>query len=66
MSGLPILAIERLMKEYGAERISEDAKVELKNILENYLEDLSIKASKIAVHTGRKTITGADVKIANQ
>lgn len=66
MSGFPILAIEKLMKEKGAKRISDDAKQELKKILENHLYNLSIKASKIATHAKRKTINSADILIANQ
>ena len=64
MKGLPLSALENLMKEKGAERVSEDAKNELKKILENYLYDLSIKASKIASHSGRKTINSGDILIA--
>lgn len=66
MSGLPLLALENLMKEKGAKRVSEDAKEELKKILENYLYDLSLKASKIASHAGRKTINSGDLLIAKE
>ncbi len=63
---IPISALEKLMKEKGAERVSEDAVLELRKILENYLYDLSLKASKISAHSGRKTITGADLLIAKE
>ncbi len=63
---LPLSALEKLMKEKGAERVSEDAKVELKKILENYLYDLSQKASKISSHSGRKTINSGDLLIARE
>lgn len=63
---LPILALEKLIKEKGAQRVSDSAKEELKKILEDYLYDLSIKASKIATHSGRKTINSGDLLIANQ
>ena len=66
MAGIPLLALENLMKEKGAERVSEGAKEELKKILEAYLYDLSVKASKIAAHSGRKTITSADLLIARE
>ena len=64
MAGIPLLALEKLMKETGAERVSDDAKVELKKILETYLYELSIKASKIASHSKRKTINSGDLLIA--
>lgn len=63
---LPILAIERLMKDKGAERISDDAKEELRKILEEYLTDISLKASKIAAHANRKTINSGDLLIARE
>ena len=65
-SELPLLAMENLMKKKGAARVSEDAKEELKKILENYLYDLSLKASKIAQHSGRKTINSGDLLIAKE
>lgn len=65
-SKIPISALENLMKEKGAIRVSEDAKEELKKILENYLYELSLKASKIATHSGRKTINSGDLLIAKE
>lgn len=64
--GLPLLALENLMKAKGADRVSEDAKEELKKILESYLYDLSLKSSKIAGHAGRKTINSGDLLIAKE
>lgn len=66
MAGLPVSALENLMKEKGAIRVSNDARDELKKILESYLYDLSLKASKIATHSGRKTINSGDLLIAKE
>ena len=66
MASIPILAIERLMKDKGANRVSDDAKEELRKILEAYLYDLSLKASKIASHSKRKTINSGDLLIAKE
>jgi len=66
MAGLPLSALEKLMKEKGAERVSEDSKKELKKILENYLYEISIKASKISSHAKRKTINSGDLLIAKE
>jgi histone H3/H4 len=66
MSGLPLSALENLMKKKGAQRVSEESTKELKKILENYLYELSIKASKIASHSGRKTINSGDLLIAKE
>ncbi len=66
MTGLPVSALEKLMKLKGAERVSNDAREELKKILENYLYELSLKSSKIAMHSGRKTINSGDLLIAKE
>lgn len=66
MAGIPVSALENLMKKKGAIRVSDDARVELKKILELYLYELSIKASKIASHSGRKTINSGDMLIARE
>lgn len=66
MTTIPLSALENLMKEKGAQRVSEDAKDELRKILENYLYELSLKASKIAGHSGRKTINAGDLLIAKE
>jgi len=61
---VPIAAMERIMKKAGAERVSEDAKVALKEVLEDYGEKVSSSALKFALHAGRKTIKAADIKLA--
>lgn len=54
------------MKEKGAERVSDDAKLELKRILEEELSEIVTKAGKIAQHSGRKTINSGDLLIARE
>lgn len=66
MTKLPVSALEKLMKKKGAQRVSEDAIEELRKILETYLYELSLKASKIATHSGRKTINAGDLLIAKE
>ena len=48
----------------GAERVSENAKVALKDILEDYAEEICSKAVRIAMHSGRKTVKDSDLKLA--
>lgn len=64
MAEIPIAPIKRIMKESGAERVSEDAAVELAKAMEEYAEAVSEQANKLAKHAGRKTITADDVKLA--
>ncbi|MCB9358517.1 histone family protein [Candidatus Woesearchaeota archaeon] len=61
---LPLATMENLMLEAGAERVSEDAKKELKSILEGYATDIAEKSIKYAKHAGRKTIKSEDIKLA--
>ena len=61
---LPLAGMEKLLKKAGAIRVSEDAKEELRNILEAYAHEIGQKASKFSVHSGRKTVKAADVRLA--
>ena len=64
MTDLPIAPVGRILKNNGAQRISDDAKIALAEALENYGEQLSKQAIGLSHHTGRKTITEEDIKLA--
>ncbi len=66
MGILPLAAMEKLLKKAGASRVSEDAKKTLKEILEDYASVVCEKATKIAQHSGRKTVKGGDIKLATK
>ncbi|MDD5133117.1 MAG: NFYB/HAP3 family transcription factor subunit [Candidatus Nanoarchaeia archaeon] len=61
---LPLAAMEKLLKKAGAPRVSDDAKRALAEILEDYADQISDKAIKIAQHSKRKTVKAGDVKLA--
>ncbi len=61
---IPILAMEKILRNCGAERVSDKAKVMLKNIIEDRAEEISHMAIKYALHAGRKTIMVDDIKLA--
>ncbi|MFH1589972.1 MAG: histone [archaeon] len=63
---LPLAAMEKLMKKAGAERVSEDAKTVLSDILEEFGQEISEAALKFAMHAGRKTIKAEDIKLATR
>jgi len=63
---LALASMERLMKKAGAERVSEEAKVALRGVLEEFGEEISEAALKLALHAGRKTIKAEDIKLATR
>lgn len=63
-SVLPVAAMEKILKKAGAARVSNDAKVALRDILEGLADEIGEKAVRLAKHSGRKTIKSADVKLA--
>ena len=63
---LPLAAMEKILKQCGAERVSDKAKVALKNVVEDLADEISVKAIQLANHAGRKTIKARDVKLASK
>jgi len=61
---LPLAAMEKIMKNCGAERVSDKAKEALKNIVEDIAEEIAENAVKLAIHAGRKTVKAGDIKLA--
>jgi|TARA_B100001971_G_C18237960_1_gene568686 histone H3/H4 len=63
---LPLAAMEKLLKQGGAERVSDKAKIALKNIIEEKANVIAAKAIQLAKHAGRKTIKGGDIRLASK
>ena len=66
MSKLPLAVMERLLRDGGAERVSEDAKEALSEILEEYALDIGKDAVLLSEHAGRKTVRKEDVELASK
>ncbi len=64
MSEIPKAPISRIIKDSGAERVSEDAVVELVDSLEEIARKISVKANEAAKIAKRKTIKADDIKLA--
>lgn len=64
MSKLPLTPLGRIIKNGGAERVSEDAKIELSSFLEDQASELAKLALDNAKENGRKTLKAEDITVA--
>ena len=63
---LPLASMEKILRKAGAERVSDESKIILKDIMEDIAEDISTTAIQLASHAGRKTIKAGDIKLASK
>ncbi|MFA6888374.1 MAG: histone [Candidatus Woesearchaeota archaeon] len=61
--GIPLAAMEILLKKAGAPRVSDKAKEVLRDIIEDKGQEIAIMAIRYANHAGRKTVKAGDVKL---
>jgi histone H3/H4 len=62
---LPIAPVERIVRKAGADRVSEDAGIELAKVLEEYGLEVSREAISLAKHAKRTTVKEEDIRLAN-
>jgi len=64
MSELPIAPIGRIIKNAGGLRVGEDSEEALRQMLEQYGDDISRQALLLAKHAGRVTVKASDIELA--
>ncbi len=64
MGELPLAAVDRVIRKATGVRVSEEAAKVLAEQLEEMGMTISREASVVAKHANRKTITGADIRLA--
>ena len=66
MGTLPLAAMDRVMREIGAERVSDSAKEALREVLEAHVRDVSKKSVQFARHANRNTLLKEDISLAKK
>ncbi len=69
MSSTPELGLAsmyRLIKKSGADRVSDEAALELRRVLEEIAGKIARQAVELAAHAGRKTVKSEDVLLASK
>lgn len=66
MPEFPLAALERILKNQGASRVSRKACEEFSIILEEIAVHLAKEADTLAQHAGRRTIIAEDVRLAKK
>ncbi len=61
---LPLAPVERIIRKAGAERVGEDAGIELAKVLEDYGIEVSREAITLAKHAKRTTVKEEDIRLA--
>lgn len=66
MPELPLAPVDRIIRNQGAKRVSEEAVKEFAKVLEDIAGDLAAESAALAEHAGRKTVKAEDVRMARR
>jgi len=59
---IPVAPITRILRKEGAERVSDEAAVYLRDFIEEVARYIAKEAVSLARHSNRKTVTRRDVE----
>jgi len=60
---LSLNSMDKIMRKAGAQRVSDEAKEALANVLQKKGIEIAVEAKRMAEHAGRKTITKKDIDV---
>ncbi|MCJ7428846.1 MAG: NFYB/HAP3 family transcription factor subunit [Candidatus Nanohaloarchaeota archaeon QJJ-5] len=66
MAELPRAPLERLLRQAGAERVSDEATEALREAVEEEALELAERAREFSQHANRKTVQREDVRAARR
>ena len=64
MAELPLAPVKRIIKNAGAERVSEDAVIALRDSIEDMAREVADEALRAARHARRRTVKREDIELA--
>lgn len=64
MAEIPKKPVTKIIRNAGAERVSDDATAEMVKLMEAEGKKIAKKAVTLAKHAGRKTVKAEDIQIA--
>jgi len=60
---LSLNSMDKIMRKAGAQRVSDEAKEALADVLQRKGMEIALEARRMAEHAGRKTITKKDIDV---
>lgn len=66
MAKIPLAGMDRIMRDIGAERVSDGAKEALREVLEEHVRKITKRSTQLARHAGRNTILKDDVLLGKE
>ena len=59
---LSLAAMEKILRNEGADRVSQNALVAMKDLMEEFGRKVARRSIKLAEHAGRKTVQKEDIR----
>ena len=64
MRGIPLNSMEKIILKQGEIRVSQDAKIELKRLVEKKTQKIASEALKLSKHAKRNTVLESDIELS--